>query len=108
MKSVVGGVVALVFAVSSMIHWKSSEVSTSPIQVAALDPTAAALGNLLRARDAELIALEHAVEEKDALELGNIAPTLSAIAGNQEMMQRVRIRATKLLEQSAGAGSASK
>jgi hypothetical protein len=58
--------------------------------------------------DAELIALEHAVEEKDALELGNIASTLSAIAGNQEMMQRVRIRATKLLEQSAGAGSASK
>src|SRR5260370_42302426 len=58
--------------------------------------------------DAELIALEHAVEEKDALELGNIAPTLSAIAGNQEMMKRVRIRATKLLEQSDGAGSASK
>jgi hypothetical protein len=55
--------------------------------------------------DAELISLEHAVEEKNALELGNIAPTLRAIASNQEMMQRVRVRATKLLEQSAGAGS---
>ncbi len=58
--------------------------------------------------DAELISLEKSVTEKNAMELGTIAPTLQRIAGDNEVMQRVRIRATKLLEQSAGAGSASK
>jgi hypothetical protein len=52
--------------------------------------------------DAELLSLEHAVESKDALELGNIAPTLRTIAGDGEVMQRVRVRAGKLLDQSTG------
>ena len=50
--------------------------------------------------DAEMLALEHAVQEKNALELGNIAPTLRRIADDGEVMQRVRQRAAKLLEQS--------
>jgi hypothetical protein len=52
--------------------------------------------------DAELLSLEHAVESKDALELGNIAQTLRTIAGDGEVMQRVRVRAGKLLDQSTG------
>ncbi len=48
--------------------------------------------------DAELIALEKAVQGKNAMELVNIAPTLQRIAGDAEMMQRVRTRAAKLLE----------
>jgi hypothetical protein len=51
--------------------------------------------------DAELLSLEQAVQEKNALELTNIAPTLNAIAGNVDLMQRVRTRASKLLENSA-------
>jgi hypothetical protein len=53
--------------------------------------------------DAELIALEKSAQEKNALELGNIAPTLRKIAGDEELMQRVRVRATKLLEQDSPA-----
>ena len=53
--------------------------------------------------DAELIALEKSVQDKNALELGNIASTLRKIAGDEELMQRVRARATKLLEQDSPA-----
>ncbi len=53
--------------------------------------------------DAELLSLEHAVEEKEALELVNIAPTLRTIAADGDVMQRVRVRAGKLLDQSVGA-----
>jgi hypothetical protein len=53
--------------------------------------------------DAEMLALEKSVEEKNALELGNIAPTLRKIVDDAELMQRVRVRAAKLLEQGAGA-----
>ena len=52
--------------------------------------------------DAELLSLEKSVTDKNAMELGTIAPTLQRIAGDNEVMQRVRIRATKLLEQSSG------
>ncbi|CAN5489693.1 hypothetical protein BH10ACI4_BH10ACI4_09620 [soil metagenome] len=51
--------------------------------------------------DAELISLEKAVQDKYAMELGNIAPTLRVLAGDSELMQRVRTRAGKLLEQSS-------
>jgi len=51
--------------------------------------------------DAELIALEHSLEEKNALEVMNIAPTLTAIANNMDLMQRVRTRAAKLLEKNS-------
>jgi hypothetical protein len=47
--------------------------------------------------DAEMIALEQAVKDKHALELGNIAPTLQRLATDPEMMQRVQTRAAKLL-----------
>ena len=47
--------------------------------------------------DAEMIALEQAVKDKHALELGNIAPTLQRLASDPEMMQRVQARAAKLL-----------
>jgi hypothetical protein len=53
--------------------------------------------------DAELIALEKSAQDKNALELGNIAPSLRKIAGDEELMQRVRVRATKLLEQASPA-----
>jgi hypothetical protein len=52
--------------------------------------------------DAELISLEKAIADKNALELGNITPQLSSLASDTEVMQRVRTRAAKLLEQSAG------
>jgi hypothetical protein len=51
--------------------------------------------------DAEMIALEQAVKDKHALELGNIAPTLQRLASDPEMMQRVQIRAAKLLTMAA-------
>jgi hypothetical protein len=53
--------------------------------------------------DAEMLALEKSVQDKNALELGNIAPTLRKIVDDGELMQRVRLRAAKLLEQSVGA-----
>ena len=51
--------------------------------------------------DAELLALENAVKSKDALELGNIAPTLKTIASDTEVMQRARARAGKLLDETS-------
>jgi hypothetical protein len=58
--------------------------------------------------DAELLSLEKSVTDKNAMELGTIASTLQKIAGDNEVMQRVRVRATKLLEQSSGTGSGTK
>ncbi|MCU1225376.1 MAG: hypothetical protein JWQ42_3469 [Edaphobacter sp.] len=49
--------------------------------------------------DAEMTSLVHEIDEGRALELGTIAPSLDAIAADTALMQRVRMRATKLLEQ---------
>jgi hypothetical protein len=49
--------------------------------------------------DAEMITLSQEVETGRALELGTIAPTLTAIADDMAVLQRVRVRAAKLLEQ---------
>ena len=51
--------------------------------------------------DAEMIALEQSAQDKNALELGTIASTLTTIAGDQDLIQRVRMRAAKLLEQAS-------
>ncbi len=52
--------------------------------------------------DAEMNALADQVKSGGALELGTIAPTLRSIAGDEMVMERVRLRAAKLLER-AGA-----
>jgi hypothetical protein len=49
--------------------------------------------------DAEMAGLVAAVEAGRALALENIAPTLRSIAGDTDVIQRVRLRAAKLLEQ---------
>jgi hypothetical protein len=48
--------------------------------------------------DAEMIMLSQEVEAGQALELDTIAPTLTAIAGDMAVLQRVRLLATKMLE----------
>lgn len=48
--------------------------------------------------DAELDVLEQASESGRAVELGTIASLLRELAGDTEMMQRVRLRSTKLLD----------
>ncbi len=50
--------------------------------------------------DAEMATLAHEMEAGRAMELGTIAPTLGAIADDTALMQRVRLRAAKMLEQS--------
>ncbi len=50
--------------------------------------------------DAEITSLANEVQAGRAMELSTIAPTLDAIAGDTALMQRVRLRAEKLLEQS--------
>jgi hypothetical protein len=50
--------------------------------------------------DAEISSLAREEKEGRALELGTIAPTLTAIASDTALMQRVRLQAGKLLEQS--------
>ncbi len=45
----------------------------------------------------EIDALDREVEEKRALELGNIAPALKSIIADEELIQRVREHAAKLL-----------
>jgi hypothetical protein len=50
--------------------------------------------------DAEISSLAHEEKEGRAMELGTIAPTLSAIEGDTALIQRVRLQAGKLLEQS--------
>jgi hypothetical protein len=49
--------------------------------------------------DAEMITLSQEVDAGRAMELGTIAPTLAAIADDTAVLQRVRLRAAKLLEQ---------
>ncbi len=49
--------------------------------------------------DAEMQLLVQAIEDKNALELGNISSTLSSIANDTDLMQRVRVRAAALLGQ---------
>lgn len=49
--------------------------------------------------DAEMNTLAEEVEAGRALELSTIAPTLTAIVGDMALMQRVRLRAAKMLEQ---------
>jgi hypothetical protein len=51
--------------------------------------------------DAEMISFEHELEAGRALELGTISPTLAAIADDTAVIQRVRLRAQKMLEQVA-------
>jgi hypothetical protein len=48
--------------------------------------------------DAEMNTLEQEVEAGRALELGTIASTLAAIADDPSVIQRARLRATKMLE----------
>ncbi|HEY6412834.1 MAG TPA: hypothetical protein VIX42_04065 [Edaphobacter sp.] len=50
--------------------------------------------------DAEMSALAHEAEGGRALEMGTIAPTLESIESDTALIQRVRLRAGKLLEQS--------
>ena len=50
--------------------------------------------------DAEMNSLANEAQAGRALELGTIAPTLDSIAGDTALMQRVRLRAEKLLERS--------
>jgi hypothetical protein len=47
----------------------------------------------------EMDTLIHEVEEKRAMELENISPSLTAIVADEALMQRVREKAAKLLAQ---------
>jgi hypothetical protein len=49
--------------------------------------------------DAEMTTLAHEANEGRALEMGTIAPTLASIEGDTALIQRVRLKAGKLLEQ---------
>jgi hypothetical protein len=51
--------------------------------------------------DAEMTLLAQEVQEGRALELGTISPTLVAIANDADLIQRVRLKAAKMLEQVA-------
>jgi hypothetical protein len=51
--------------------------------------------------DAELEALQEAAQDRRALELGNIAPELGAIADDDAVMNRARARSRALLVESA-------
>jgi hypothetical protein len=51
--------------------------------------------------DSELSSLEEAVQNRQALELGNIAPTLESIAADGTVMHRARARAKKLLHEAS-------
>jgi hypothetical protein len=50
--------------------------------------------------DAEMTSLAREAEAGRALELGTISQTLTVIADDMAVMQRVRLRAVKLLDQS--------
>jgi hypothetical protein len=54
--------------------------------------------------DAEMISLGESVESGRALELANIGAVLRSIAGDTELIERVRLRAAKLLERAQGGG----
>jgi hypothetical protein len=49
--------------------------------------------------DAEMISLSQELEAGRALELGTIAPTLASLADDGALIQRVRLKAQKMLEQ---------
>ncbi len=49
--------------------------------------------------DAEMISFGEEIEAGRALELGTISPVLAAIADDSAVIQRVRLRATKMLDQ---------
>ncbi len=51
--------------------------------------------------DAEMISFAQELEAGRAIELGTISPTLAAIADDTAVIQRVRLRAAKMLEQVA-------
>ena len=51
--------------------------------------------------DAEMISFSQELEAGRALELGTISPTLAAIVDDPAVIQRVRLRAQKMLEQVA-------
>jgi hypothetical protein len=51
--------------------------------------------------DAEMISFAEQVEAGRALELGTISPTLATIADDTALIQRVRLKAQKMLEQVA-------
>ena len=51
--------------------------------------------------DAELASLQEAVENKQALDLANIAPTLESIAADGAVMNRARGRARELLHEAS-------
>jgi hypothetical protein len=51
--------------------------------------------------DAEMANLSQEAQEGRALELGTISPTLASIANDTALIQRVRLKASKMLEQSA-------
>ena len=51
--------------------------------------------------DAEMISFAEEVQAGRALELGTISPTLASIADDTAVIQRVRLRAQKMLEQVA-------
>lgn len=53
--------------------------------------------------DAEVATFTQTVKRGDAIELGNIAPALEALAGDEALMERVRGRASDLLAM-AGTG----
>jgi hypothetical protein len=52
--------------------------------------------------DAEMASLTHEVQQGRALELGTISSTLTAIASDPALIQRVRLQAAKMLEMSKG------
>jgi hypothetical protein len=54
--------------------------------------------------DAEMITFGQEYDAGRALELGTITPTLAAIAGDNALIQRVRLKAQKMLEQIAAEG----
>jgi len=51
--------------------------------------------------DAEMITMAQQVDSGRALELGTIVPILAAIEADTALMQRVRLRAAKMLEQAS-------
>jgi hypothetical protein len=50
-----------------------------------------------------MATLSQEVQEGRALELGTISPTLTSIADDTALIQRVRLKASKMLEESGAA-----
>ena len=53
--------------------------------------------------DAELAVFMQSVRDGRAIEVGNIAPTLRSLAADNDLMERVRVRAADLLQRAGGA-----